>query len=346
MEDMERNQYRYCHELERIARPDHTSTILAQIASYRDPELKNTILSLRGMAADPGRIHIAVCCQGEDPSVMEWFETIPNLTCRYYSKEQAPGTCTARYECNRMLKNERFVLHLDSHMRFARHWDVMLIDQWARCQDEKAILSGYCQSYSELYAQPWDSELFTDRSLCRARIQTMGGYNGEGAVTPFLIPGGSQDSGGEPVRSAMVSAHFLFGPAVIDREVPNDPHMYFVGDELPMALRYFTHGYNLYSPGICCVWHLYERQKVLKEHGQTYEWPNSLEKEKLLKHWIERKRIAKLYGIEDNDQDLTGFDLGTERSLQEFEEFAGICFRTRHITQRALNGKFGKENSL
>lgn len=329
----------YRQALSRIEAPDHTSTILAQIPSYCDSELKNTILALRGMAADPDRVHIGVCCQGDDPAVMEWLKTVPNLTSRYYPREDAPGTCAARYDCNRMLKDERYVLHLDSHMRFAKGWDLMLIDQLRRCRDEKAILTGYCQAYNEYSDAPWDAPVFTDQSPCVAIIETMGGYQKE-AVTPFLRAAHIRDTGGEPVRGAMVSAHFLFAPARIDRKIPNDPHMFFVGDELPMALRYFTHGWNVYHPGVCCVWHLYERGKLLEARGLSCPWPNTLEGRYLLKLWIEKKRIMKLYGMEDNDQVLTGFELGHARTLADFESFAGVDFKARTIAPRALNGDY------
>ena len=95
------------------------------------------------MAANPERVHIAVCCQGDDPETLAWLDTVPDLAYRYYTEEDAPGTCRARYDCSRMLGDEDYVLHLDSHMRFARHWDLMLLDQLARCGDEKAILTGH-----------------------------------------------------------------------------------------------------------------------------------------------------------------------------------------------------------
>ena len=320
----------YRQALARITKPDHSSTIHVQLPSYRDCELKNTILALRGMAADPERVHIAVCCQGEDPETLQWLDTVPDLTYTYYAEEDAPGTCRARYDCNRMLRDEDYVLHLDSHMRFAKHWDVMLLDQLARCGDERAILSGYCQGYNEYLTEPWDGEVFTEKALCAAIIETAGGYYGQG-ITPFLQAVHTCRSGGEPVHGALVSGHFLFGPARLDREIPFDPCMYFVGDELPMALRYFTHGWNVYHPGVCCVWHLYGRAKVLAAHGLPFAWPDSTTPRRLLKQWVEKQRILKLYGMEDNDQDMTGFDLGSVRTRQAFEKYAGICFTTREI---------------
>ncbi len=48
----------------------------------------------------------------------------------------------------------------------------------------------------------------------------------------------------------------------------------------------------------------------------------------------------KLYGTEDNDQDLTGYDLGHERTPTDFEAFAGVDFKTRAITSRGLNWEY------
>ena len=59
-----------------------------------------------------------------------------------------------------------------------------------------------------------------------------------------------------------------------------------------------------------------------------------------LKLWIEKKRIMKLYGIEDNDQNFDGFDLGKERSLQDFERFAGVSFKNREISEHAYKGEY------
>lgn len=50
------------------------------------------------------------------------------------------------------------------------------------------------------------------------------------------------------------------------------------------------------------------------------------------------KRILKLYGMEDNDQDMTGFDLGSVRTRQAFEKYAGICFITKEIAPWVRGG--------
>ena len=321
---------------------DHTTSsplIHVQIPSYCDPELKNTVLSLKGMAAFPDRVKIAVCLQDDDEELLKWLLSVPGLKLKHYPKADAPGTCQARYDCNQMLSDEDYVLHIDSHMRFSKDWDLILLDQYRKCNDEKAILTGYCQGYNEYFEEPWDSRIFTEKVYKKVIIQTPGGYNGE-AVTPFLKAAHHKDTGGNPLRTAMASAHFLFGPSEIDREVPYDPNMYFVGDELPMALRYFTHGYNLYHPGVNCVWHLYNRPEALKDHGLQYSWPENTNGRTFLKLWIEKKRIMKLYGIEDNDQNMQGFDLGNERTREEFENFSGISFKDRTIAEFSLKGDY------
>jgi hypothetical protein len=46
---------------------------------------------------------------------------------------------------------------------------------------------------------------------------------------------------------------------------------------------------------------------------------------------IARSKIRQLLGTEDNGFDLTGFDLGTERTLRDYEKYAGIHFKKRAV---------------
>ncbi len=318
---------------------DTSANILVQIPSYCDPELKNTVLSLKGMAAFPDRIKIAVCYQDDDAELLEWLFSVPGIKVKHYPSSEAPGTCAARYDCNKMLTDEDYVLHIDSHMRFSKNWDLTLLDQFRKCNDEKAILTGYCQNYDKYSDEPWDSPVFTDNALKKIITLIPEGYKRD-AVTPLIGNVYRNCSDSFPVRGAIASGHFLFARSEVDRIVPFDPHMYFVGDELPMALRYFTHGYNLYHPGVNCVWHLYARPSVPKDRGNRHLWPENTEGRNTLKFWIEKKRIMKLYGLEDNDQNLSGFDLGNNRTLKEFEDFSGISFKERKIADFALKGDF------
>ena len=46
-----------------------------------------------------------------------------------------------------------------------------------------------------------------------------------------------------------------------------------------------------------------------------------------------RAKIRQLFRVEDNGFDLTGYDLGTERSFRDYEIYAGLHFKKRAMQQ-------------
>ena len=61
-----------------------------------------------------------------------------------------------------------------------------------------------------------------------------------------------------------MSAHFLFAPGKFVEDVPYDPELYFHGEEISLALRAFTHGYDLFHPSQHILWHFYSRAEHAK----------------------------------------------------------------------------------
>jgi hypothetical protein len=53
-----------------------------------------------------------------------------------------------------------------------------------------------------------------------------------------------------------------------------------------------------------------------------------------------RAKIRKLLRVEDNDFDLTGYDLGNVRSLRQYEIYAGIHFKKKAFQAHTKQNKF------
>ena len=51
-----------------------------------------------------------------------------------------------------------------------------------------------------------------------------------------------------PGKSRLLAAGLVFARGAFLREVPMDPQVYFQGEEVSLAIRAYTHGYNLYHP--------------------------------------------------------------------------------------------------
>jgi hypothetical protein len=130
-------------------------TIYLMIASYRDFQCHETITSAYERADHPERLYIGAvdqtvpgdtgCLDLEIPC-----STNPNQPiCKYRSQivvyhmdaQTATGPVTARHIGDRMYREQYFVMQMDAHCQFVRHWDTQLIQQWRNTGNELAVLT-------------------------------------------------------------------------------------------------------------------------------------------------------------------------------------------------------------
>ena len=61
------------------------------------------------------------------------------------------------------------------------------------------------------------------------------------------------------LRNPFISGNNFFSFRRVHQEVYNDPNMFFYADELAMAIRLFTYGWNVYIPDKSYIYHQYEK---------------------------------------------------------------------------------------
>jgi hypothetical protein len=153
----------------------------------------------------------------------------------------------------------------------------------------------------------------------------------EGAV--FFLPASIDDFNErtEPIPARFYSAHFCFTLGQFCTEVPHDPNYYFHGEEISIAVRAFTKGYDLFHPHKVVVWHEYTRK------GRTKQWDDD-------KQWVDRNnkchlRNRKLFEMdgEKKDIDFGVYDFGTVRTLKDYEKYSGLCFKKRAVQRYTLD---------
>ena len=59
-----------------------------------------------------------------------------------------------------------------------------------------------------------------------------------------------------PGKSPFVAAGFIFTLGRICREVEYDPGLYFAGEEVALAARAYTHGYDFFYPIENVIWQM------------------------------------------------------------------------------------------
>jgi hypothetical protein len=219
--------------------------IFVSIASYRDPQLLPTIEDCVAKAAFPDRLQFGVCWQhGLDEARPDRFDD-DRLTVLDVDWRDSRGVCWARSEIMNLWSGQDWFLQLDSHHRFTQDWDVKLQEQSAATGSVKPVLTTYAHPFS-----PGDPESLGDEPM----HMEFDYFTDDGIVLcrPGAIPAEARGRG--PVRSRFISAHFLFAPGSFVRDVPYDPELYFIGEEITLAVRAFTHGYDLFPPvGAHCL---------------------------------------------------------------------------------------------
>jgi len=155
-------------------------------------------------------------------------------------------------------------------------------------------------------------------------------------IRPALLHGWKDMT--EPAPSRFLSGHFCFADNHWAKTVLHDQDIFFSGEELNLTVRSYTHGYDMFHPHKLVVWHATMRE----ERGGMLVWDDQ---SKRGDDWwsqqnIARSKIRQLLRTEDNGFDLTGFDLGTERTLHDYEKYAGVDFKRRSVQKYTLDNQY------
>jgi hypothetical protein len=155
-------------------------------------------------------------------------------------------------------------------------------------------------------------------------------------IRPSLLHGWKDMT--EPPFSRFLSGHFCFARTEWAREVKHDPDIYFSGEEINLTVRSYTHGYDMFHPHKLVVWHSTMRE----ERSGMLKWDDDA---KLGVDWWNRQNIARakirqLFRVEDNGYDLTGYDLGTARTIEDYETYAGVNFKTKSVQKYTLDNQY------
>jgi Glycosyltransferase (GlcNAc) len=290
-------------------------TIFVSIAAYRDPELLPTIEDCLAKARWPDQLRFGVCWQhGTEEAPPDRFAD-PRFQVLDVDWRDSRGACWARAQIMELWAGEPWFLQLDSHHRFVPDWDAKLFKQVAATGSAKPVLTTYAGPYV-----PGDASSFTEEPM-RMEFDR---FTEDGLVLfrPGVIPDWQATT--DPRRSRFLSAHFLFAPGSFISDVPYDPNLYFLGEEITLTVRAFTHGYDLYHPGEVILWHEYTRNYRPKH------WDDHTAEQGVEVGWTERdgpsrERARRLL----TEQHLGQFGLGTERSIADYEAFAGVSLTHR-----------------
>jgi hypothetical protein len=299
------------------------STIFVQIASFRDPQLNPTLEDLISKAKYPKKLRIGICNQynENDEFNLDHYRKDKRFRIIDVKDIDSPGVCWARNQVQQLYSGETYTLQIDSHMRFEQDWDETLIDMIKDLQSKgypKPLLTGYVSSF--------DPDNDPQGRVTEPWRMTFDRFIPEGAVffLPEVIPNWKDLT--EPIPARFYSAHFCFTLGEFSNEVQHDPEYYFHGEEISVGVRAFTHGYDLFHPHQVIIWHEYTRK------GRTKQW--DVDKEWFKKNDKSHSRNRRLFSMDGEVFDPIEFGkygFGTERTLEDYEKYAGIKFNRRGV---------------
>lgn len=305
--------------------------IFVQIASYRDKELLPTLRDIVSKSSKENELIFGIMWQKDaDESIGEFSKDsrVKIIDCEW---EKSKGLGWARSLTQSLYNGEDFTLQLDSHHRFAKDWDKSLIEMFngLKTRSDKPLITAYAAAYDPN----------NDTNLINMPCKVLP-HDFKSSGTIWLNPVPMVQSSG-PINARFVSGHYFFTTGEHCIEYKYDPDLYFAGDEIALSARSFTLGYDLYHPHICLVWHHYgrnDRPKHWGDHSDKNKNIGIIEKTWLERDEYSKKRVRQLLGEEDYSIDLGVYGLGKERSIGDYEKYAGFDFKNRRIQSSAITG--------
>jgi len=305
-------------------------TIFISIASYRDEVCNSTLKSLFSMADKPERVFVGICQQNKegDGECDAGFENSANVRMLRIPYFEAKGPTYARYLCSTLVNREEYFMQVDSHSKFVKGWDTLCIkmiqDIKKQGLSKKPVLSHYPKEI-ESYESETDETKWVVPRICKSFFNNRGMLSFMGAH--------NLDTNKEFYKTPYVSGGMVFCESSFLKELPFDPNLpyLFVGEEILHSIRFYTNGWDVYTPNQNIVYHEYTRADKPKiwTDNPTYRDDPAFNKVKQYLHLVNQD-LAQL--PEEVTVNMDKYGLGKIRTLESYWKFAGVDVKNKTVS--------------
>mmetsp|Transcript_10129 Transcript_10129/g.16822 ORF Transcript_10129/g.16822 Transcript_10129/m.16822 type:complete len:542 (+) Transcript_10129:125-1750(+) len=265
----------YYHDTEFDAEKD---VIHLQIAAFRDRLCPRTLYNLFHKAANPSRIYVRIIQQIKYDSDLDddgdcwkrFCNEYPDLDCTQFEHqvrvftvdaETAHGPTDPRSKLSALVEYDHinpedplvavvqpqhYCMQTDSHMDFNKNFDSELIQMFHRTRNDYAVLSTYVAAMEQ--TDTWPSNV---PHLCMVQFTSTWRNWGTKYCENLKKP---------KMTNLPWGAGLSFQKCHAELNVPYDPYLpnVFDGEELSRGFRFFTFGYDVYTPDQVLVTHDYK----------------------------------------------------------------------------------------
>ena len=278
-----------------------------------DNELKYTIESMCDNADDFSSIDVVIYNQDEESTMWTQSDFPVNITLVNTEYHNTNTVTQARYIVQSFIKPQhKYYMGIDAHMVFEKGWDTTIkkaIDEY----NGKVVITGYPAQYKLNI----DENIRTTHPNNKHIVNVLGNY--ERHQSSVTYPQYEED-----YKLSVFAGGYHASKIDWLWEVGYDPYTSWRFEEIDLALRSFTHGYDLMNYTETPLYHLYSHDN--RKLVDNYEW---------------------YYGISDVDRmfskmlgsNLTymesRFGLGKERSIDDFNklyktDIVNLLFHSTH----------------
>ncbi len=203
-----------------------------------------------------------------DPAYTKYCDS-GQIRVLYVNETESNGPTTARYFASKLWGGETYYMQSDAHLRFARDWDRLYHEEVLAAKSyPKAILTSYPPGFSD--GDPPYRGGSKGTRLCTCEFS-----QSDVEHRIIRINTGNNCEGEEeaPTQIAYIAAGFFFARAEFLTEVPFDPYLpwCFMGEEIALSLRAWTHGWGIYAPRKNLIAHQYRPGRM----GLPKFWENT-----------------------------------------------------------------------
>jgi len=323
------------------------NTIFVSIASYRDVSCSTTLNSLFENAEFPKNITVGMCQQNSDidnDCLLSAISANTRKTSFDYSSNvkviripsyEGKGPTWARYLCSTLWNNEEYYMQIDSHMLFVKNWDTICINMLKKIKTDglsnKPVISHY----------PKELDTYTNYKKTIVPRMCKSFFNERGMIS--FLGAQEMETNNIPYRTPYVAGGMFFCESSFLKELPYDPNLpfLFVGEEILHSIRFFTNGWDVFTPTENILFHEYTRKdkpKIWTDNPYYSDMP-AFEKVK-----VYLKMINKDLPV-DIKFNMDKYGLGTVRTLEDYYSFAGIDINKKTVSKDFCNNKDGFSTS-
>jgi hypothetical protein len=190
------------------------------------------------------------------------------------------------------------------------NWDDELIAEWLKPRNEYAVLSTYVHHIDRLPINHLHDDV---PYICKTKWGEGHMIRNEQASSCVRLP--------RPKLTFTWGAGLSFSKCHAMHRVPYDPNLpqIFDGEEFSIAMRLFTNGYDVYTPGRNLVFHDYT---PVPRHWSAEDVSIAAQYAEKQKSWLRLRTLFKM--PEASGEELGEYGLGSCRSYESFVEFSGV----------------------